>query len=66
MEFQLSYSSPKRWCCESAAQIYQQIKKTQQWPQDWKGSFSFQFQKKAMQKIVQTPAQLHPPHKLAK
>ena len=46
--------------------ICQQIWKTQQWPQDWKGSFSFQFQKKAMQKIVQTPAQLHPPHKLAK
>ena len=31
--------------------IDQQIWKTQQWPQDWKGQFSFQSQRKAMQKI---------------
>ena len=30
--------------------ICQQIWKTQQWPQDVKGQFSFQFQRKEMQK----------------
>ena len=33
--------------------ICQQIWKTQQWPQDWKGQFSFQTQRKAMPKTVQ-------------
>ena len=33
--------------------IYQQIWKTQQWPQDWKSQFSFQSQRKAMPKNVQ-------------
>ena len=37
--------------------ICQQTWKTQQWPQDWK--FSFQSQRKAMSKNVQTTAQLH-------
>ena len=46
--------------------IYQQIWKTQQWPQDWKRSVSFQSQKKAMPKNVQTTAQLHSSHMLAK
>ena len=32
--------------------ICQQIWKTQQWPQDWKGQFSFQSQRKAMTKNV--------------
>ena len=36
-----------------------QIWKTQQWPQDWKRSVSFQSQRKAMPKNVQTTAQLH-------
>ena len=36
----------------------QQIWKTQQWPQDWKGPFSFQSQRKAMLKNAQTTAQL--------
>ena len=39
--------------------ICQQIWKTQQWPQDWKGHFSFQSQRKAMPKNVPTSAQLH-------
>ena len=30
--------------------IQQQIRKTQQWPQDWKSQFSFQSQIKAMSK----------------
>ena len=46
--------------------IYQQIWKTQQWPQDWKGQFSFQFQRKAMPKKAQTTAQLHSSHMLVK
>ena len=37
----------------------QQIWKTQQWPQDWKISASFEFQRKAMPKNVQTTAQVH-------
>ena len=46
--------------------ICQQIWKTQQWPQDWKGQFSFQSQRKAMPKNVQTTAQLHSFHMLAR
>ena len=46
--------------------ICQQIWKTQQWPQDWKRSVSFQFQRKAMTKNAQTTAQLHSSHTLAK
>ena len=44
----------------------QQIWKTQQWPQDWKIPFSFQSQRKAMPKNVQTTAQLHSSHTLVK
>ena len=46
--------------------ICQQIWKTQQWPQDWKNSFSVQSQRKAMPKNAQTTAQLHSSHTLAK
>ena len=46
--------------------ICQQIWKTQQWPQDWKSQVSFQSQRKAMPKNVQTTAQLHSSHMLAK
>ena len=46
--------------------ICQQIWKTQQWPQDCKGQFSSQFQRKTVPKNVQTTAQLHPSHTLAK
>ena len=46
--------------------ICQQIWKTQQWPQDWKGQFSFQSQRKAMPKNAQTTAQLHSSHMLVK
>ena len=46
--------------------IYQKIWKTQQWPQDWKRSVSFQSQRKAMPKNAQTTAQLHSSHKLVK
>ena len=46
--------------------ICQQILKTQQWPQDWKRSVSFQSQRKAMPKNAQTTAQLHSSHTLVK
>ena len=46
--------------------ICQQIWKTQQWPRDWKGPFSFQSQRKAMPKNAQTTAQLHSSHILVK
>ena len=46
--------------------ICQQIWRTQQWPQDWKRSFSFQSQRKAMQKNAQTTTQLHSSHMLVK
>ena len=44
----------------------QHIWKTQQRPQDWKRLFSFQSQRKVMPKNVQTTAQLHSSHMLAK
>ena len=46
--------------------ICQQICKTQQWLQDWKTQFLFQFQRKAMPKNAQTTAQLHSSHTLEK
>ena len=46
--------------------VYQQIWKTQQWPQDWKMSASFQPQRKAIPKNAQTTEQLHSSHTLAK
>ena len=46
--------------------ICQQIWKTQQWPQDWKGQFSFQSQRKAMPKNAQTTTQLRSSHMLVK
>ena len=46
--------------------ICQQTWKTQQWPQDWKRSVSFQSQRKAMPKNAQTTTQLHSSHMLVK
>ena len=46
--------------------ICHQIWKTQQCPQDWKGQFSTQSQRKAMPKNAQTTAQLHSSHTLVK
>ena len=46
--------------------ICQHIWKTQPWPQDGKGQFSFQFQRKAMPKNVQSTPQSHSSHMLAK
>ena len=46
--------------------ICQQIWKSQQWPQDWKRSVSFQSQRKAILNNIQTTAQLHSSHTLEK
>ena len=46
--------------------ICQQIWKIQQWPQDWKGPFSFQSLRKGIPKNAQTTTQLHSSHMLAK
>ena len=47
--------------------ICQQIWKTQQWPQDWKRSVFIPIPKKGSdKKNVQTTAQLHSSHMLAK
>ena len=42
--------------------ICQKIWKTQQWPRDWKGQFSFQSQRKTRPKNAQTSVQLHSSH----
>ena len=47
--------------------IYQQIWKTQQWPQDWKRSVCIPIPKReALPKNAHTTAQLHSSHTLAK
>ena len=46
--------------------IRQQIWKTQQWPQEWKGQLSFQSQRRAMPQNIRTTAQLHSSPMLAK
>ena len=46
--------------------ISQQIWKTQQWPQDWKRSVLILISRKGSEKNVQTTAQWHSSHMLAK
>ena len=46
--------------------ICQQVWKTHWWPQDWKRSVFIPIPKKAMSKNVQTTAELHLSHTLAK
>ena len=46
--------------------ICQLLWKTQKWPQIGNGQFSFQTQRKSVPKNVQTIAQLHSSHMLAK
>ena len=46
--------------------IFQQIWKTHQWPQDWTFQFSFQSQRRAILKNVQTATQLHSFHMLTR
>ena len=44
--------------------VSQQIWKTQQWPQNWKRSVSFQSQRRAMPRNAQTTAQSYSFHML--
>ena len=46
--------------------IFQEIRKTQQWSQDWKMSVFIPIPKRAMPKNVQTTSQLHSSHTLVK
>ena len=46
--------------------IYQQIWKTQQWPQDWKRSVFIPIPKKCNAKYVQTTSKLHSSHTIVK
>ena len=46
--------------------ICQQIRKTQQWPRDWKKSVFIPIPKKGSAKECQTTSQLHSSHRLAK
>ena len=46
--------------------ICQKIWKTQQWPQGWKRAVFIPIQRKAVPRTVQTTAQLHSSHLLAK
>ena len=46
--------------------ICQQIRKTQQWPQDWKSCFHSNPKERKCQKNIQSTAQLHSSHMLAK
>ena len=46
--------------------IWQQIWKTQQWPQKWKGQFLFQSQRRAMPKNVKSTTQLYSFHTTAR
>ena len=63
MEFQLSYFKFKRWCC---TQYDSKFGKLSSGHRIGKGQFSFQFQKKAMPKDVQTTTQMHSFHTLVK
>ena len=58
--------NPKNDAVKVLHSIHQQIWKTQQWPQDWKTQFLFQFKRKAMAKNVRTTVQLYSSHTLAK
>ena len=60
------FQIPKDDAVKVLHSICQQIWKSHEWPQDWKGQFSFQFQRKAIPKNAQTTAQLHSSHKLIK
>ena len=59
-------SNPKRCCCESAAlYVPANLENSTPGHRTGKGQFSFQSQRKTMQKNVQTTAQLHSSHTLA-
>ena len=51
---------------DNAVKVLHSIRKTQQWPQNWKRSVFIQSQRNAMPKNAQTTAQLHSSHTRAK
>ena len=59
-------SNPRRWCCESAALNMPANLENSAVATGLKHQFSFQFQRKAMPKNVQTTTQLHSFHMLVK
>ena len=66
MEFQLSWN-PKRWCCESAAlNMPGNLENSAVATGLKKGQFSFQSQRRAVPRNVQTATQLYSFHILAK
>ena len=67
MEFQLSYyQSLKMMLLKCCTQYASKFGKLSSGHRTGKGHFSFQFQRKAIPKNVQTTAQLHSSHTLAK
>ena len=60
------FQIPKDDAVKVLHSIYQQIWKTQQWPQDWKRSVFITPQRKAMPKNAQTTTKLHSSPTLAK
>ena len=67
MEFQLSYyQSLKMMLLKCCTQYASKFGKLSSGHRTGKGQFSFQFQRKAIPKNVQTTAQLHSSHTLAK
>ena len=62
MESSWAILNPKRWCGESAALSMPANLETQQWPQDWKRSVSFQSRRKAKPQNAQITTQLHSSH----
>ena len=66
MELQMSYSNPERWCCESAALNMPANLENSAVATGLEKVFSFQSQRKAMPRNVQTTAQLHSSHMLVK
>ena len=65
IELQLIYSDPKRWCCESSA-LNMPANLENSAVATGLGKVSYQSQRKAMPKNVQTTAQLHSSHMLTK
>ena len=66
VELNLKKKNPKNNAVKVLHSVCQQIWRTQQWHRTGKGQFSFQSQRKAMQKNAQSTAQLHSSHRLVK
>ena len=60
------FQIPKDDAVKVMHSIYQQIWKTQQWPQNWKMSVFIPIPKKGNERNAQTTTQLHSSHTLVK